>query len=67
MKFKDFEIIAIPEIITKTKCECGGDLTTRPSGKRFATIFQCLKCNNRYILKLVKFPEEKEKNYEKFS
>jgi len=61
MKFKDFEIIAIPEIIITTKCECGGDLTTRPSGKNFFTIFQCLKCHNRYILKLVKF-SDKENN-----
>ena len=60
MEFKDFKIIAYPEIIAKTKCECGGCLKTRPSGRQFSTVFQCFECNKRYILKLVEYPVEKE-------
>ena len=54
MKFKNFEIHAIPHI-TDAYCSCGGKLYEVPDGFLSAAMF-CPKCENIYALRLMKIP-----------
>jgi hypothetical protein len=57
VKFDKFRIAAMP-FITDAYCECGGTLQEVSNGFLSRAMF-CPRCENVYLLKLIKVPKKK--------
>lgn len=57
MIFENFEIHAEP-FLTRATCKCGNNLIEVMNGW-FSRAMFCYKCENVYIIKLVKVPDKK--------
>ncbi len=56
MRFENFEIHATPNIVNAS-CKCGNELIEVANGW-FSSAMFCGKCENVYMVKLVKLPNE---------